>query len=60
MRGQGIYGKFGWEDVDCIDVDLAERAGPGLGYQTSVRRGTWLARTLEECGLNFPRERLGR
>lgn len=32
MRGQGIYGKFGWEDVDCIDVDLAERAGPGLGY----------------------------
>lgn len=32
MRGRNLYLKFGWEDVDCIDVDLGELAGPNNGY----------------------------
>ncbi|KAL2045976.1 hypothetical protein ABVK25_011865 [Lepraria finkii] len=32
IRGQGICRKFCWKDVDYVDVNLAERAGPDLGY----------------------------
>ena len=32
MRGRAMYLKFGFEDVDVIDSDLSEYAGPYQGF----------------------------
>ena len=30
--GYGLYKRFGWKDVENIDVDLSRWAGPNRGY----------------------------
>ena len=32
MRGRELYRKFGFEDVDVLDIDLSEYAGPHRGF----------------------------
>ena len=32
MCGRNLYAKFGFEDVDVLDVDFAEYMGPYRGY----------------------------
>lgn len=32
MRGRNLYARFGFEDVDVLDVDFAEYMGPWRGY----------------------------
>lgn len=32
MRGRSMYLKFGFQDIDVIDVDLSEYAGPWQGF----------------------------
>ena len=32
MRGRDMYLKFGFEDVDVLDVDFSEYTGPYRGY----------------------------
>jgi len=32
MRGRAMYLKFGFQDVDVIDIDLSEYAGPYQGF----------------------------
>ena len=38
MRGRAMYLKFGFQDLDVIDVDLSEYAGPwqGFGVQRNI------------------------
>ena len=32
MRGRNLYRKYGWEDVDYVDIDLSEWGGKLRGY----------------------------
>ena len=32
MRGRNLYARFGFEDVDVLDIDFAEYMGPLQGY----------------------------
>ena len=32
MRGRAMYLRFGFEDVDVVDIDLSEYAGPFQGF----------------------------
>ena len=38
MRGREMYNKFGFEDVDVLDIDYSEYAGPyrGFGVHRSI------------------------
>ena len=31
-KGRGLYGRFGWKEVDYLDIDLSKWAGPLTGY----------------------------
>ena len=32
MLGRGFYRKFGWQDVDAVDMDLSEYLGELRGF----------------------------
>ena len=32
VRAAGFYDKFGWKEVDGLDVDMSEWKGDGLGF----------------------------
>lgn len=48
MKGRKIYERFGWKQVDVIDVDLGARGGTFEGY--GMHRSLCLLRTQEEAG----------
>ncbi|CAG8978994.1 hypothetical protein HYALB_00009896 [Hymenoscyphus albidus] len=32
MGARGVYAKYGWQEVDATEIDLAEWAGSGMGF----------------------------
>ena len=34
VRASGFYNKFGWQEVDRLNVDMSEWKGKGLGFGT--------------------------
>lgn len=49
MKGRKIYEKFGWKQVDAIDVDLGARGGALEGY--GMHRSLCMFRARGETGL---------